>query len=443
MNNQNPYSEMQTEPVTGSGLRFYDYVKLAVENLGFKTVLGYGKGTVGIADKLNSELIVQCIKYHPDINDPGNKAGEKFDLVIYADSFENATKDTISHTLGEFEVFSDNVIIIPQLVKKSSPIPDNDIAKDNKLSSSDWLDVLRVKYKFVSIYELDSASHALFLCSQHDLSNPSLKTIMSLQALVKKKDRRIKELRKKFEAPAPETAVKQHRIHPTIHTPSNECAILADCIMSQTPFDPAFLDSVVDVAPRSPYLERNRALVDHFVELEFEFGGKPRFLHVHAALIVAIRRKINLEWSVDQFRKLWDMKGEDLIRMLSLRWLVSATDTFSDYPRNSFEGAVSLTVSLFVNTIKLVETERYIEGAKPDLTPSHPTKGVLLFDGLSAFRVKQGDMLSNLLGRMEVLYESPYPCSKILKESVGRIINGPTTFSRIHRLKKVKTDLNI
>lgn len=306
----------------------------------------------------------------------------------------------------------------------------------------EWIEILQNSFKFVEHFSHDSPAHALFFCSDIDFSNATLEKALSLQSQVKRQQRRIKELQTKI-LQTSKNSHSEDKADINLAGPSKECIYISECIKLGKPFEPQFLDSTIHVSPKNPFMSRSREFESHISELEYEFGGKPRFLHVHSALIVAIRRQINLEWTLGEFRRLWAAKASELVQMLSLRWLVSATDTFADYPSDECERSVALMVTLFVNTIKLVETERHIEGAKNEILPVKETRGVNLFDGLTAFRIKKGDMLENLLSRMDKLSASSMPCSLILQEAMKRIIKGPTTFSRIRKLKRFQTKLNI
>jgi hypothetical protein len=147
-------------------------------------------------------------------------------------------------------------------------------------------------------------------------------------------------------------------------------------------------------------------VVDHFDYVQKSFAGRTEIEFYHAKLIVLIRREIELADNLRRFEDLWAAEADHLLNVLDTRWLISAADTFMDYGRDAETKALSLAASLFLNTVKLVETERIIQGTRaatddPDLVASVTDADVTLFDGVTAFRVGRGDMIHNLYLRMQ------------------------------------------
>lgn len=306
-----------------------------------------------MADSLNSDRIIACKKYDPAIKEISDKPNERFDLIINTDVLEHVPEEHLPSILSDFKQFSNRAIVIPHLGKAAAVLPNGENAHCTIKTVPEWIEILQNSFKFVEHFSHDSPAHALFFCSDIDFSNATLEKALSLQSQVKRQQRRIKELQTKI-LQTSKNSHSEDKADINLAVPSKECIYISECIKLGKPFEPQFLDSTIHVSPKNPFMSRSREFESHISELEYEFGGKPRFLHVHSALIVAIRRQINLEWTLGEFRRLWAAKASELVQMLSLRWLVSATDTFADYPSDECERSVALMVTLFVNTIKLV-----------------------------------------------------------------------------------------
>ena len=155
-------------------------------------------------------------------------------------------------------------------------------------------------------------------------------------------------------------------------------------------------------------------LREHLELLQNEFAGQPRLLLHHASLIVLIRREAEVESHYPRFRALWDAERDFLCQHLSLRWLVSACDTFIDHDGDPTLRALMMQGPLLVNTVKLCESERFLQGTQTsaedqaDALEAVRTRRIPLFDGLSAFTAGTDDTLRNMRWRMgEVCAQHP------------------------------------
>jgi hypothetical protein len=228
--------------------------------------------------------------------------------------------------------------------------------------------------------------------------------------------------------------------------PSAVCKHIHSLIQKGSLPEPALLLDTIPGRREDPFFQRAADLPTHFTALEREFRGGIRLIHFHACAIVSIRRSRDLDSALDCFNALWDQHGALLRKHLSLRWLISAADTFADYGSTPTRQSLAMTGVLFGNTVKLVESERYIE--KHDLhatEPVQPTKGAMLFDGMSVFRVKKGDMLANMNARIEKICSLDAVTGPLLLEIIKRVRRGPTTFYRLRQLRKRlnKSDISL
>jgi hypothetical protein len=177
---------------------------------------------------------------------------------------------------------------------------------------------------------------------------------------------------------------------------------------------------------------KNQDLEKHLERLYFDFVDKSELEFFHAYLIVHIRRKIDLNWCVEQFNKLWGLECEFLCSQLKARWLVSACDTMIDYPTSLDNQALALAAVLFTNTIKLYETENLmLEDKKYTKTAPLPRE-YELFDSITPYAIGKGDMIKNMMTRIASIGHSDAPGYKILQELVRRAThNNDTVYSRM------------
>lgn len=176
------------------------------------------------------------------------------------------------------------------------------------------------------------------------------------------------------------------------------------------------------------------ALEDHFAMLVRAFCGQPQLLLYHALLIVLLRRRIDADAGWTRYQALWRREGAFLAERLDMRWLVSACDTFIDFSPDPGERALALSGTLFANTLKLYETERWAVGTREADPAYQPIdRRVDLFDGMTAFVIGQGDMVLNLHRRAAAVTRDATPCALILDALLRRASQHDTVFRRLRR----------
>jgi hypothetical protein len=144
----------------------------------------------------------------------------------------------------------------------------------------------------------------------------------------------------------------------------------------------------------------------HLQRLRREFIGRPELIYHHAALIVLIRRESEVARNFARFKQLWLAEQAFLSEHLDLRWLVAACDTLIDHDPDAALRAALMNGVLLVNTVKLQETERFLQsqaGVADDLQAVAALQSgrIGLCDGLSAFVAGTDDTLRNMRWRLE------------------------------------------
>lgn len=181
----------------------------------------------------------------------------------------------------------------------------------------------------------------------------------------------------------------------------------------------------------------DKDLSQHLHNLRAEFAGQAELLYYHAQLIVLMRREYQVAEQFAQFERLWDAEGDFLRQHLNTRWLISAADTFADYSTDSNTRALAVAASLLVNTIKLQETERYLQATEtlsdqPERQQQLQTGRVALFDGTSAFAVGTDDTLRNLRWRLDAI-STENPMGLVLTELFQRLQTHDTVYQRFRQ----------
>lgn len=188
-------------------------------------------------------------------------------------------------------------------------------------------------------------------------------------------------------------------------------------------------NEVVTGLSYAPSFGRREDLQQHIEMLEREFVGQLRLKFVHAVLNVLLRRGIDTEIVYGHFRRIWTEHSDILLDTLDSRWLVSACDTICDHSTDLTEARTAILISLFTNTLKLAETERLM--ICPAEADSAEIKGrVPLFDGMTAFMPKSGDMLANLLRRLDRIFQSNNMAALIAREIISRALSANTVLAR-------------
>lgn len=171
---------------------------------------------------------------------------------------------------------------------------------------------------------------------------------------------------------------------------------------------------------------------EHLANLYKEFASKSELEFFHAYLIVHLRRDCEQEWCIEQFNTIWDLEHKFLCAKLSTRWLVSACDTMIDYPTSESNRIAAMATTLFLNTIKLYETENLMLENKQYTKNAPLPRELELFDGITPYAVGKGDMIKNLLTRINAIDHSTLIAYKILREIIKRATHEyDTVYSRM------------
>lgn len=190
--------------------------------------------------------------------------------------------------------------------------------------------------------------------------------------------------------------------------------------------------TVVEDGQQEYSFGRKDDLNDHLKMLAAEFSGRSQIEFFHAATTVFVRRGLNRPACAARFRRMWEQEAEFLLSRLDSRWLVSACDTIMDTFDDPYEIATASAGVLFMNTIKLYETERLALGMA-QRTPQdyralrHPQR---LFDGMAAYVIGSGEMVSIMVRRLRTTVRPGHLAPRIVLELLNRANAHDTVFRR-------------
>ena len=187
---------------------------------------------------------------------------------------------------------------------------------------------------------------------------------------------------------------------------------------------------------------RTKVLSAHLENLRHEFIGCSELCFYHAVLVVLLRRQYQPEQTFAAFESLWDSQCDYLLSQLSLRWLVSACDTFIDYTPDQTRAALLMNVPTLVNTLKVYETQRYLHALSPasplcaERTDALYQKHLSLYDGLTLFRIGTDDTLKNMRQRYQHLQQKDPLAGRMLLAVFNRLQQTDSAFATMQNLHK-------
>ena len=188
------------------------------------------------------------------------------------------------------------------------------------------------------------------------------------------------------------------------------------------------------------YKPRTKDLTAHLENIKHQFIGQSELCFYHATLVVLLRRGYKVTETFSDFEALWVSETNYLLKTLSLRWIVSASDTFIDHSQDPIRRAILMNVATLINTLKVYETQKFLYSddslklINPDQIQKFIESDQPLYDGLTYFRVGNDDTLNNMRRRYEQLAEVDLFASRILLSIFNRLQYLDTAFALIKSL---------
>ena len=168
-------------------------------------------------------------------------------------------------------------------------------------------------------------------------------------------------------------------------------------------------------------LNRTKDAEQNIQTVRAEFVGKPVVCHELVRQIIYLRRGIDTSKNTVRFFELWETYHETLLKELDTRWLLSVVDTAIDVGDDQ-ESAVAMNISQCINqcnihTSLLVNAvDGRLDGNKLQREMKMPT-----WDGMITVDVPNGDMIHNLMNRMDKVIATEPWLNDIWQELKNRL----------------------
>lgn len=189
---------------------------------------------------------------------------------------------------------------------------------------------------------------------------------------------------------------------------------------------------------------RTKDLTAHLGNLKHQFIDQSELCFYHATLVVLLRRGYKADSTFSDFESLWEAESDYLLEHLSLRWLISACDTFIDHSKSTTRAAILINAVTLVNTLRIYETKHFLHtssGSQPLPLSQENIEALYcsdlpLYDGLTYFRIGSDDTLKNMRTRYERFIKIDSLAATILLSIFDRFQTNNSAFSTMRFLHK-------
>ncbi|MGP4713579.1 hypothetical protein [Psychrobacter sp. T6-4] len=185
-------------------------------------------------------------------------------------------------------------------------------------------------------------------------------------------------------------------------------------------------------------------LEGHLNNVKYKMIGQSELCFYQVTLIILLRRRYKIKETFAEFERLWNTESEYLLEHLSIRWIVSACDTFIDHSEDINRATILMNVITLINTLRAYETKAFLQtplNAAP--TPLLDDKinmlyagDLPLYAGLTYFRVGTDDSLRNMRKRYKTFYKTDELATTILLSIFNKLQFNESAFSILRTLHK-------
>ena len=180
----------------------------------------------------------------------------------------------------------------------------------------------------------------------------------------------------------------------------------------------------------------------HLNNLKHQSLGESELCFYHNTLVILMRRKYKIDKIFAEFESLWVAESQYLLENLSLRWIVSACDTFIDYSDDTNRAAILMNVITLMNTLRTYETKNFLQ--LPTNAKSMPLQtektdmlyagDLPLYDGLTYFRIGTDDSLRNMRKRYSKFLKVDKLATTILLAVFEKLQHNQSAFATLRQL---------
>ena len=182
---------------------------------------------------------------------------------------------------------------------------------------------------------------------------------------------------------------------------------------------------IIEGIPPAKNLNRLQDVEQNIKAVKAEFVGKPLVCHELVKHIVYLRRNIDVEKNSKAFYAILDKYMDEILEHYNLRWLLSICDTLVDIG-DPARSAAAMNLVQCVNYLNIMSSLLdIVNDGSPNVdklrrNPGHkrPT-----FDGMIALDMYHGDMMYNLICRMNSVISKDELVNDIWEEIKHRLVD--------------------
>ena len=183
------------------------------------------------------------------------------------------------------------------------------------------------------------------------------------------------------------------------------------------------MDPLLEIITGNPAKNLNRLpdAEQNIQAVKAEFVGKPLVCHELVRQIIYLRRGIDTEANTERFFELWETYHETLLKELDTRWLLSVVDTAIDVGDGQ-ESAVAMNISQCINQCN-IHTSLLVNAVDGRLDVNKLQRDMKMptWDGMITVDVPTGDMVHNLMNRMDKVIATEPWLNDIWQEIKNRL----------------------
>jgi len=167
-------------------------------------------------------------------------------------------------------------------------------------------------------------------------------------------------------------------------------------------------------------------------------GKRENFFDQLISIISNLRRKNNIETNFEKFKRIIECNIHNICQDLNTRLLISICDTYADFG-TPIEQRNALIISVLINMEKLAQTHLLLY----DIKLNHEKIILLrkgekfpLWDGMTSFNLKGGDLTNNMLKRIIQKLDSTPLLLKIFNTLLSRLREYNTILNNLNYYHK-------
>ena len=369
-----------------------------------RSILDYGCGKSRLVDWLGKINGAKSYRYDPAIPKFAELPVNKVDLVINTDVLEHVDEIDLNDVLSEIRRLSSNVYFNIATAPARAVLPNGENAHVSVRSAAWWGELLARHFETVRTVPAWRAHRCSFVTWPRR---------SGAGAAANRK------------SPARSSDPAANLVERDMSLPGALDALFGP---EAEPDTKAMIGTVIQYSGAIPPRGYKTDIREHLRTMASQYAGRPMLLYYHMGLIVHIRRDIDVELNWRRFDQLWKDHTNLLLRRLNSRWLTAACDTIVDCADDPAERSAALAGTVLSGITKLYETERRASGQTG--TDYKPFKKLPLYDGLYGFAIGKGDMVQNLVNRINRPAPPDAVALRILQVLLQRTRDNDTVLKR-------------